>query len=86
MKLVIKNINMYNEHMLRGNLGIGGFTTNALETIADTVGYIEISDINLVETPEKIMKMMKALSEDGFVLEVTNDSELEITKKVYNIN
>ena len=77
---------MYNEHMLRGNLGIGGFTTNALETIADTVGYIEISDINLVETPEKIMKMMKALSEDGFVMEITNDSELEITKKVYNIN
>ena len=86
MKLVIKNINVYNEHMLHGNLGIGGFTTNALEPIADTVGYIEISDINMIETPEKIMEMMKVLLEDGFVLEVTNDSELEITKKVYNIN
>lgn len=86
MKLVIKNINMYNEHMLRGNLGIGGFTTNALETIADTVGYVEISDINMVETPEEILKMVNAFLKDGFLIEFTNDSELEITKKVYNIN
>ena len=85
MKLVIKNINVYNEHMLRGNLGIGGYA-NSLETIADTVGYIEISDINMVETPEEILKMVNAFLEDGFLIEFTNDSELEITKKVYNIN